>query len=62
MTGYDGDPAERVLGASMALGQAIREGEASALEDIEEPSADELEDSYVLVREYLAAAAEATLG
>jgi hypothetical protein len=54
MTEYDGDPAERVLRASMALGQAIREGETK-LEDLPEPPTAELEDIYVPVQEYLAA-------
>ena len=59
--GYDGDPAERVLGASLALGQAIRDGTVSALEDVTEPSSDEMEASYEPVQKYVAAT-KTTLG
>jgi hypothetical protein len=54
VTGDDGDPAERVLGASLALGRAVREGTASALEDVPEPSSDEMEASYEPVQKYVA--------
>ena len=56
MIGYDGDPDERVLKSSMALGQAIQRGETK-LEDLVEPLTAELEDTYVPVQEYLASAA-----
>jgi hypothetical protein len=61
VTGYDGDPVERVVGASMALGQAIRDGTVSALEDVPEPSSDEIEASYEPVQRYVTATM-ATLG
>jgi len=52
-TGYIGDPNERVVGASMALGQALRDGTVSALQDVPEPSSDEVDDSYGCVQSYV---------
>ena len=56
LVGYDGDPDDRVLRSSVALGQAIERGE-TRLEDLDEAYTAELEDTYVPVQEYLASAA-----